>query len=120
MAIPRRTLLGLAVWLLLVSSVSRWWVGHQERQLGEQVAALAQPGDIRMLSSETCAICVQARSWFTEHRVAFSECLIERHEACRQAYEAQQAPGTPVIVVRGRAQLGFSPQRLQAALEDKA
>ena len=119
MAISRRAVLGLAVWLLLISSASRWWQGHQERERGEQVAALAQPGDIHMLSSETCAICAQARKWFTEHRVAFGECMIERDEACRRAYEAEQAPGTPVIMVRGRAQLGFSPQRLQAALEAK-
>lgn len=88
--------------------------------MGAHVASLVRPGDIRMLSSETCVICKQARNWFTEHKVAFSECLIERDPACRHDFEAAQAPGTPVILVRGRAQLGFNPQRLQAALEDKA
>lgn len=117
MAISRRAALGLGVWLLLVSTASHWWAERQDRERGAQVAALARPGDIRMLSSQTCAVCAQARRWFTEHRVAFTECLIERDDACRQAYEAERAPGTPVIVVRGRALVGFSPQLLQAALE---
>ena len=102
---------------MAVGAASQWWAAHSQRQLGAHVAKLAQPGDIRMLSSESCAICAQARGWFSHHQVPFSECLIERDAACRQAFEATQSPGTPVIVVRGRSQVGFSPQRLLAALE---
>jgi glutaredoxin len=111
-----RPLLGLVVLVLVVSAASQWWAGHRERQTGRQVAALAQPGDIRMLSSESCGICVVARQWFTDNQVAFDECLIERDAACRAAFEAQGAPGTPVLIVRGRAQLGFNPQRLHQRL----
>lgn len=113
----RKSLLGLVLLVLAVSTASQWWAGRQERQIGDQVAALAQPGDIHMLASATCGVCVAARSWFTEHRVPFSECVIEHDAACRQAFDALQAPGTPVMLVRGQPQLGFSPERLLDALQ---
>ena len=112
----RRTLIGVAAMLLASSVASQWWVGREARQLGAQVAALAQPGDIRMLASESCAVCEQARQWFLEHRVAFSECLIERDAACKAEFEATRSPGTPVMLVRGQPQVGFSSQRLLQAL----
>ena len=102
--------------LLAISTANQWWAGREARQLGGQVAALAQPGDIRMLSSESCAICDQARQWFLENRVAFSECLIERDAACKAEFEATRSPGTPVMLVRGQPQVGFSSQRLLLAL----
>ena len=112
----RRTLIGVAAMLLAISTANQWWAGRGERQLGAQVAALVQPGDIRMLSSESCAICDQARQWFLENRVAFSECLIERDAACKAEFEATRSPGTPVLLVRGQPQVGFSSQRLLLAL----
>ncbi|MDO8420452.1 MAG: hypothetical protein Q7S90_10480, partial [Rubrivivax sp.] len=81
--------------------------------------ALAQAGDIRMLSSETCPICTVARTWFTEHRVPFSECLIERDAQCKADFDAARAPGTPLIIVRGVPQLGFNPERLRQALQPR-
>ena len=103
--------------LLATSTVGQWWAGREARQLGAQVAALAQPGDIRMLSSESCAICLVARQWFVENQVAFSECLIERDAACKAEFEATHSPGTPVILVRGQPpQVGFNSQRLLQAL----
>ena len=113
----RRSLLGLVALVLAISAASTWWGQRHEARLGEQVAALAAPGDLRMLSSDSCAICVVARRWFKEHGVAFSECSIERDAACRAQFEAMLAPGTPVILVRGRAQLGFDPARLLASLQ---
>jgi hypothetical protein len=115
--VSRLSLLGLVVLVLAVSAGSQWWQGRQDRQLGSQVAALAQPGDILMLASESCSICWVARAWFKEHKVPFSECLIESDAACRQTFDDHRAPGTPVIVVRGQPQLGFDPGRLQRALQ---
>ena len=116
----RRTLIGMAVVVLATSAASQWWVGYQARQsdaeLGPAVAALAQPGDIRMLASESCAPCRVARQWLIDHRVAFSECLIERDAACRAEFEATRSPGTPVMLVRGQPQLGFSSPRLLQSL----
>ena len=111
-----RSLLTVAALVLVVSAATQWWAGRQERAMGAQVAALAQPGDIRMLASETCSICAAARAWFTENRIPFSECLIERDAACKATFEAARAPGTPLMVVRGKLLLGFNPERLREAL----
>ncbi|MBX3603112.1 MAG: hypothetical protein KF863_21030 [Rubrivivax sp.] len=115
-----RSLWTVLVLVLVVGAASQWWARRHEQQLGRDVAARVAPGDIRMISSETCAICTMARQWFTEHRIAFDECLVERDERCRRDYEAYGTPGTPVIVVRGQPQVGFSPQRLQATLQRQA
>jgi hypothetical protein len=111
-----RSLLGLVVLVLAVSTANRWWVGRHSDALGQQVASLAQPGDIRMIASENCAICLDARQWLLRNEVAFSECLIERDAVCRADFDALGAAGTPVIVVRGKAQLGFNAERLRLAL----
>lgn len=55
----------------------------------------------------------------TAQRVSFSECFIEQDADCAARYRALMAPGTPVLLVRGQAQIGFDPKqvlhRLQAA-----
>ena len=114
--VSRKSLFGLLLLILSVSLVTQWWAGRQDHDTGSQVAALAQPGDIRMLASETCSICGAARAWFAEHRVPFSECTIERDAACKAAFDASASPGTPVMLVRGKVQIGFNPERLRALL----
>lgn len=113
----RASLFGLVLLVMAVSAASSWWSAHFKADIGQQVAQQARPGDIRMLSSETCGICIEARIWFTENAVAFSECVIETDAACRAEFVALRAPGTPVIRVRQQVLLGFHPQRLLAALD---
>lgn len=113
----RRSILGLIVLVVAVGGATQWWAASREDRLGAQVAREAGPGDIQMLSSTTCGICTVARRWFREHEVRFDECFIETDAACAARFEAMRAPGTPVIVVRGRPQLGFDPQRLLRALQ---
>jgi hypothetical protein len=112
----RRSLITLAVLVLAASGGSSWWAARHKQSLGSEVAAKAKPGDIRMLSSTTCSICTSARLWFTEHRVPFSECFIERDAACASEFAATRSAGTPVLLVRGVPQVGFSPQRLRDSL----
>ena len=111
-----RDLAGLALLVAVVMGASQWWAAHTQNAVGAQVASLARPGDIRMLSSDNCVVCVSARRWFEEHAVAYTECSIERDIACKTAYETTGLRGTPVLMVRGRPQLGFSPLRLRDAL----
>jgi glutaredoxin len=85
-------------------------------RLGAQVAANAKPGDIFMIASVTCTYCDAARAWFNANEVPFTECYIERDERCAAQYNALLAPGTPVMVVRGRRQVGFSAQAVADAL----
>ena len=98
------------------------WVGTQAVQawsrdrLGNDAAALAAPGDIQMISSLSCPYCAAARAWFTEYRVPYTECFIERDAACDRRFNALLSPGTPVLVVRGQRQVGFDAQRVVKAL----
>ncbi len=118
MAAPtRREWLTLALIVAGVGSGSAAWRAHRNASLGDDVAAAAAPGDIRMLSSVSCGVCTAARAWFTEHGVPFSECFIERDAACLAEFQASGAPGTPLMKVRGRALLGFSPPALLEALQ---
>ena len=108
--------MGLMGLVLLVSAGHRGWVRYQQASVGADVAALARPGDIQMLSSATCAPCLVARQWLNQNKVPFQECVIEQEASCRQAFEALMAPGTPVLQVRGQTQLGFNPQRVLEGL----
>jgi glutaredoxin len=83
---------------------------------GTQLASEAKPGDIRMVSSVTCPYCKQAREWFSARKIPFNECFVERDADCAQLYNALQAPGTPVLIVRNQRQVGFEPQRVAEAL----
>jgi len=112
----RRSIIVLVALVLVVSGGSSWWAARQKQDIGEEVAAKARPGDIRMLSSTTCASCIVARLWFQEHRVPFSECYIDRDEGCASEFAATRSPGTPVLLVRGVPQVGFSPERLRDSL----
>jgi hypothetical protein len=40
----------------------------------------------------------------------------ERDAQCAEALRQANAPGTPVLVVRGKPQLGFDPRRVLEAL----
>jgi hypothetical protein len=115
-SVSRRSLLGLAAAVLAVGAAGPWWAGRHREEPGVQVAALARPGDIRMLGSETCAVCAVARAWFIANKIPYSECLIERDPACRASFDAGGYAGTPVILVRGKPQLGFSPELVRDAL----
>ncbi len=107
-----RTLAGLVVVVALASGGSQWWRSHLAGGMGAQLAAQAQPGDIQMLSSTTCAYCTAARRWMTDQQVPFTECFVERDADCAARYQALGARGTPTLLVRGQLQLGFSPQRV--------
>lgn len=113
----RRSLWGLAALVLAIGVGQQAWTGWQQGRLGERLAALARPGDIRMLSSTTCVFCKAARQWMAEHRVAFSECFIDTDADCAARFDAVRGSGTPVLLVRGQAQLGFAPERVLEALQ---
>lgn len=111
-----RPLAGLLLWVLLVAAATEGWRTYQAGKLAEQLAARVRPGDLWMLSSETCVFCDRARRWMTQNKVPFTECFIERDAACASRYQATGGQGTPTVLVRGRPQLGFSPERVLAGL----
>jgi hypothetical protein len=114
--LPLRSRLGLAALVLgfgIALQGIGWW---SQSRLGAQVAAQARPGDIQMIASVTCTYCAQARAWFAQYHVPFTECLIERDALCADKYNALMAPGTPVMLVRGQRLVGFSAQAVADAL----
>ena len=113
----RASLLGLVVLIMAVSVASQWWGNRHQDRLGAEVAALAAPGDIFMVSSDSCAPCTLARTWLKRNEVAYAECSIERDSGCAERWRNAGAPGTPLLYVRGQPQLGFSAERLRAALQ---
>ncbi|MBC7727350.1 MAG: glutaredoxin family protein [Microbacteriaceae bacterium] len=109
----RRSLLALVVSELLVSGAAQWWRGLQVQQVGRELAQLARPGDITMMSSTACVFCNRARQFMTVQQVPFTECFIETDARCAQRYQALGARGTPTLLVRGQLQLGFSASALR-------
>ena len=113
---PLRPLLGLVVLVLVVSGASEWWREHLAQQAGRDLAQLAQPGDIEMISSTSCVFCTRARQFMQLQRVPFTECFIETDAACARRYQALGARGTPTLLVRGQPLLGFSPAQVKDRL----
>ena len=111
-----RSVLLLAALVLGAFAAMQGLQAWSRARLGPQVAAAAKPGDIFMIASVSCVYCAAARAWFDANRVPFTECLIERDAACKATFDAAQAPGTPLMVVRGKLLLGFNPERLRDAL----
>ena len=115
-AAQARSLAGLVLLVVAVSAAAGWWREHQAAQLGRELASLARPGDIQMVSSVTCVFCERARRWMTAQQVPFTECFIERDAACAARYQSLGAQGTPTLQVRGQTQLGFSADRVRDSL----
>lgn len=111
-----RSLIGLVALVASAALVNAGWGEWQARRLGAEVAESARAGDIEMLSSVACAYCNWARAWFSEHRVPFRECFIERDADCAARFHALQGVGTPLLMVRGERQVGFNPARVAEAL----
>jgi glutaredoxin len=109
-------LLGLVALVVVAAAAMQGVEAWSQARLGTQVAAAARPGDIRMIGSTSCTYCTQARRWFDAHRVPFSECVVEHDATCAEQYAALMAPGTPVLIVRGRPLVGFSAQAVADAL----
>lgn len=109
MTLPPRSLL---VVVALTALASWAWRSHVASGDGELLAQRVKPGDIRMISSETCGWCTAARRWMTQQRVPFDECFIERDAQCAADYRALGGRGTPTLLVRGQVVLGFDRARI--------
>ena len=109
MTLPPRSLL---VVIALAAAASWAWRSHVAAQDGELLAQRVKPGDIRMISSETCGWCTAARRWMKAEGIAFDECFIERDAQCLADYQARGGMGTPTLIVRGQPVLGFDRERI--------
>lgn len=112
----RRSLLVASALILGVTGLVTLWQNHRDDAVGRELAGLARAGDIRMLSSTTCVFCTRARHWLQARQVPFDECFIDRDAVCAEQFRALQQRGTPVLLVRGQVQLGFSPLQVRDRL----
>ncbi len=104
--------------VVALAGLASWaWRGHVERRDATLLQELARPGDIRMMSSETCGWCTAARRWMTAEQIPFEECFIEREARCQADYEALGAQGTPTLLVRGQRVIGFDRAAIAEALQ---
>ncbi len=117
MASGSRSFLAVVALGAAVAMGAQWFGDRAQAGVGEQVAQLAQPGDIRMISSLTCPSCTSARMWLQQHAVPFDECLIERDAACMAAFQALPVRATPTLFVRGQLHTGFDAERVLGALQ---
>lgn len=110
------SLRSLAVVLLLVwggSHALSWW---QDRRFAEAVRLGSQRHELVVYSTDTCPYCAKARAWLDAHGARWRECNVEHDTACQQAYQAQGAPGVPLVRVGELWQLGFSPAGVASAM----
>jgi glutaredoxin len=112
-----RSILTLAALVIGVGVAAQGLQILASSRLAASVRSTAHLNDIYMISSITCPYCNQARAWFSDNKIPFSECFIERDAACASQYQALMAPGTPTLIVRGKKLVGFSPRAIQAAFE---
>jgi len=111
-----RSYVSLALIVGLVYGGVQLLQGRHSGQQAQALRAAAAPGDIVMLSSQTCPYCKRAREWMSEQNVPFRECMIETDAACLAEFQARGGLGTPTLVVRGRTVVGFDPARVAGIL----
>lgn len=76
----------------------------------------ASSPEIIVYTTQTCGYCVKARNYFKARNLAWDERDIERSEAARKEWAALGGKGTPVIVIEGKALMGFSEAGVVAEL----
>ncbi|MFG6447269.1 glutaredoxin family protein [Roseateles sp. BYS180W] len=114
-----RGLGSLALVLGVVLGLSQWARWSQQDRHAEALRQLLSPGQLQMISSTTCTYCDRARTWFTQERIPFTECYIERDKACLARYQALGARGTPTFVLHEQVVLGLDLPRLQALAQQQ-
>lgn len=100
------SLRSLAVVLLVAwggSQALSWW---QDRRFAEAVRLGSQRHELVVYSTDTCPYCAKARAWLDAHGARWRECNVEHDTACQQAYQAQGAPGVPLVRVGALQQMG--------------
>jgi glutaredoxin len=112
----QRSLWSLALVLILVVGGSKslsWW---RNKQAADQIKAHLGQQRITLYTTQTCVYCTTAKFWLREHGIAWDECDVERDASCKATFEAQGAPGTPMVRIGRHWYLGFDPGWIAEAL----
>lgn len=113
---PRGSWKSLIVIVAVVVGGTQAWHWWRDERSAALIQQHVQPTDITMYTTSTCPYCAKARAWFSQHAIPWRECNVDTHATCMAMYEAQGAPGVPLMHVRGRWHLGFEPAWLGQVL----
>lgn len=114
---PRGGWKSLAAILLIVLGGTQAWHWWRDEQAATLIQRHAATADITLYTTSTCPYCAKARAWLTQHGIPWRECNVETDTTCMARYEAQGAPGVPLVHVKGQWHLGFDPAWLGRVLE---
>jgi glutaredoxin-like YruB-family protein len=75
---------------------------------------------VKMFTTPTCGYCRQAKDFFNDNNVSFSEVDVTKDQvALRDMADRSGQMGVPVIDVDGEIVIGFDRERLAQLLEIK-
>jgi len=72
--------------------------------------------DVAVYTTPTCGYCHRAKAYFNEHGIRFTEHDITRSKQARQAFEALNGRGEPLIVIGDQRIAGFNKSAIDTAL----
>ena len=75
---------------------------------GKTNSNISGSGKVVMYSTDWCGYCKQARKYFKQHSISFTEYDIEKSSRARAQYAKLGATGVPVILVGKKRMNGFS------------
>jgi len=116
----RGTWWSLLLILLLVLGGNQAWTWWRDQHAANLVKQHATTGSITMFTTSSCPYCARARAWLTQHEIAWLECNVDTSLSCKAQFDAQGAPGVPLMLVNGHWHLGFDPAWLAQALQHPA
>lgn len=111
-----RALLGLVGLIGVVWGGTQWLDQWRDEQLASATREHSQRVDITLYTTSTCPYCARAMAWLQRHSVRWRECNVETDAACLRTFNAQGAPGVPLVQAGERWHLGFDPRWLAEAL----
>lgn len=104
--------------IALVFGVYQNWGSITGFFAGEPEYATAS-GGVVMYATQWCGYCEKTRKLFAKHGISYVEYDIERSEQAYREYKKLGGRGVPVVNAHGTVILGYSPQRILAAAQQK-
>jgi glutaredoxin len=78
--------------------------------------AAGKPGKVVMYATQRCKYCAQARAFFKEHAISYTEYDITADPEAREHYKKLNGNGVPLIFVGDTRVLGFNEGALRSLL----
>jgi glutaredoxin len=69
-----------------------------------------------LFTTPTCGYCHRAKAYFNQHGIRFTEYDVSRSKKARQAFEALNGRGVPLIVIGDQRIAGFNKSAINRAL----